>query len=256
MSEVRSRRAPFRSVCLRWLLGILIFTLAGGVAWLLAARAALPWVSAYVLALAVAGVMHRLARVSEAGVVLWGLAVSAFSTGHWAATVGGEPGRIAELCLLSALILWVASCVAFLVAAAKDQTRRARNCAGFNLALFSLIAWFVVGNSINGPIRRQREVQQTTEELIELHKLAAEVESIRKWNGLLPKDDKEFAAKSSASMNPNGQVHGSGYVRYDENRYRLHGSLGHFWGRHHDLFGWIVYYYGPNSPRRLRVVPF
>lgn len=256
MSEVQSRRTAFRSLCLRWLFGVFILAIVGGAAWLLAARAALPWVSAYVLALAVAGVLHRLARLSEAGVVLWALSVLAFSTGHWAATVGGELGRIAELCLLSALILWVASCIAFLVAAAKDQARRAGNCAGFNLALFSLIAWFVVGNSIHGPILRQREVQQTTEELIELHKLAAEVESIRKRNGLLPKDEKEFAAKSSASMNSTGQDRRSGYVRYDENRYRLLGSLGHFWGRHHDLFGWIVYHYGPNSPRRMRVVPF
>ncbi|HVX60596.1 MAG TPA: hypothetical protein VHC19_08340, partial [Pirellulales bacterium] len=99
-------------------------------------------------------------------------------------------------------------------------------------------------------------VQQTTDQFISLYKLTAEIESIRARTGRLPKDERELIALRGQPISTNGESAVLSYKRLDEDHYRLDCVLQNFWGRQRDTIGWIVRYYGPKTPRRVRVVLF
>jgi len=134
MSEAHSASASHSGVRSRWLLSIAILLVASGFAWLLVAYLDMGWLASCVMTVAVGWVLIRLAGANTKGVVLWCLAVVVLRTSFRALLYGAEDGW-GLCCGLTALILSVASCVMFLVAAARDRARRGRNCACFNLAL-------------------------------------------------------------------------------------------------------------------------
>ena len=250
MSDVLPARVIYLRVCLRWLSGVLLLAAA----WAFVIYMNAPWAASYVMAAAIGWILYRLARANASGIALWCLAVVAVGT-----TCGVLPGSEADglmaLCSLTGVILLLASATAFLAAALKDRIHRGGNCAGCNLALFTLIAWVAGYAGINSRVRHQDAVQRTTETIIELHKLAAEVESIRARLGRLPNDEMELVAlrqKPMPTFYRNFQI---GY-RLDRDRYYLTCSLSDFWDCHWDLFGWIVSYYGPNAPRRMQIILF
>lgn len=255
MSDVLSASTVCRRVCLRWLSGVLLLAASSAVAWVLVVHANLPWVASYVLAAAIGWTLYRLARVNTAGVILWCLAVVTTSTSCWALPHGDE-GALMALCGVTGSILFVASTIVYLIAALKDRTRRGRNCACCNLALFTWIAWSASCASIGSRLRHQEAVQHTTETIITLHKLAADVESIRARLGRLPTDEKELVALRQKPMPLFYIQYQIGYQRVDQDRYHLTCSLSDFWDRHRDLFGWIVLYDGPAAPRRMQVILF
>ncbi|MGA2257928.1 MAG: hypothetical protein ABSG53_24960, partial [Thermoguttaceae bacterium] len=136
MGEVPAASTGHSRVGSRWLLGISILAAASGVAWLLVARLDMRWIACWVVTAAIGWVSIRFAHADTKGVVLWYLAVVALSM-SFRALLHGSEGGLEFCCGLTGLILSVTSCVVFLVAATRDRTRRRRNCACFNLALFT-----------------------------------------------------------------------------------------------------------------------
>jgi hypothetical protein len=201
------------------------------------------WLVACVLTAVVGWILNRFAHVKTAGVVLWCLATAALIT----ATLSpkGDLWPISALCALMAVILFVASSIVFLVAAMKDRTRRRQNCAGCTLAAFTLIAWFVGLGVIGDCVRCQEHLKSGTETLMPLNKLGIEIESLRKRLGRLPRDEEELVSLRGTPMPPYYQELRLHYSRLDEEHYELR-CVG----------SWIVYYYGPNSPRRIKLESF
>jgi hypothetical protein len=255
MIQVASNRVGFRRLCWRWFVGIAMLTAVAGFTWLLTIHVGAPWMAGYVIALGVSAFLYQFARLNGAGVLLWGLAISAIDTGYWTLTIDDE-GNSGPFCVLTGLALLVASGIVFLVAAVTDRTRRGRNCAGCNVALFTLIAWFVIVRGITNHIYAEQQVQRTTDSLIALYKLGNEIDAFQARMGRIPKDEKELVAIWGKPLSPLGQHPRISYRRHGEDHYDLLCIFGHFWGRHWDIFGWNVSYDGPHSPRRMRVVPF
>ena len=254
MCEAASAPVGRPRVCPGWLLGISILAAASAVAWAMVVYADAPWFASCVLTAAVGGILHRLARVNTAGIVIWSMV--ALSTASSVCLPDVAFGLLALLCTLAAMVLSAISVIVFLVAAAKDRTRRGRNCACCNLVLFTLVVGATSGAKISGHLRHQEAARHTTETLVKLNKLGVEIESIRSRLGRLPKDEEELVALRGRPMptfREQFQIH---YSRCDGDHYYLECCVNDFWGRAWDIMGWIVYYHGPNSPRRIQVVSF
>lgn len=255
MSDDRTAIAPYARHCLTLLSMALPLAAASVVAWALVVYVNVPWAAAYVMAAAIGWALYRHAHVSSLGILLWCLAVAARATDCWL-LLPGEEIWFPTLCEMTGAVLFFASSIAFLVAAWKHRPHRMGNCACCNLALFTLIAWSAGYATIGSRLRHQEAVQHTTDILVTLHNLAAEIEVIRSRLGRIPNDEEEFVALRRKPMPAYYSHYQIRYGLLDKDRYRLSCSLNSFWGHHWDLFGWNVAYHGPNEPRRVRVILF
>jgi hypothetical protein len=89
-----------------------------------------------------------------------------------------------------------------------------------------------------------------------MHKLGAEIEAIRARIGRLPNDEQELVALRGQPMPPYFRAYQTHYYRHNKDAYRIDAMVPDFWGNHGDIFGWIVHYSGPGSPRPFWVILF
>jgi hypothetical protein len=212
------------------------------------------WLASWAVIAVIGWVMYRFVRMSKVGVILWCCAAALLIAAFWVPLPDDAEG-LRLLCAIPGPLLPVSSIV-FLVAATKDPARRAANCGGCMLAVFTLVIWIAAVCTIREFRSRQESVEQTTTTLVKLHELAAEIELIRARLGRLPEDEKELVEMRGKPM-PTFYGHFQiQYLRDTEGHYQLSCSVSDFWGSHWDLFGWIVSYYGPSSTPRLRVILF
>jgi len=253
MSEAPPASTDHSQTDSQWLRGFAILTAGFGVAWLLAVFLDMPWLASWTTAATVGWVLIRVARANARGVVFWWLALVALSTSVRALLHGTEFGWV--VCsAVAGLVLTVIACLVFLVAAVRDRTRRGRNCACFNLALFTLVFWMISAGDIGSRLHYLKEVRHTTKVLTSLHALGTEIESLQARLGRLPKDEEELVALRGKPLPAFYKEYRIHYQRQDGDQYRLECSLSDFWG--HAWDGWIVFYNGPDSLRPLQVTLF
>jgi hypothetical protein len=208
-----------------------------------------------VLILAAGWALHRFARASARGTILWCAAAVAMSVVGWTAT-GGDAEMIREVCALVWLLLSLVSGIIFLIVAARQSAGRVGNCAGCALALFTIIVPLAAGGAAQSRLHRIEQVRRTARMILIFHRLGAEVEAIRTRLGRLPADEEELVRLRGKPMPPDGEKYRIRYYRRDEKQYDMSYNAADFWGRHWDLFGWIFHYYGPSSPQRLHAELF
>ena len=119
------------------------------------------------------------------------------------------------------------------------------------LAFSTLVICCTAVAAFRGHLSYLKEVRETTQILIELHKMGNEVEKIKLQLGRLPNNEEEFVRLRGKPMPTNGQFKTIDYYKLDSDHYQLGSDLRSFWGRDRDLFGYILSYYGPKSTRRL-----
>jgi hypothetical protein len=251
LSEREHRLLP-RSA---WLYGALILLAACTAARLLVAYVNSPLSASWVLIAAVGWVLYRIARASTVGTVLWCVGAAALGAGTWAPLPEDAEGRMVLLGVLGVLLPFVSSIV-FLVTASRRRVGRVQNCGGCVLALFTLIIWLAAAKAIHDCRERVSSAEQTTKTLIQLHKLADEVETIRTRLGRLPANEAELVRLRGEPLPYHYSHFRIRYIRRDGDGYALTCGLSDFWGSHWDIFPWIFDYYGPQSTQRLRAIVF
>jgi hypothetical protein len=236
----------------RWLLGLSILAVACLVAWALASYCDRPLLASWVLIAAIASVLHRFARVSTIGLVLWCVAIVAITVFQWPPI---PPSRdwLIGMCLILGGLLPLVSGIVFLVAAARNRKGQAANCGACMLALSTLITWSAANLTAFDCRVAQGGVQETARTLVQLHQLGTEVESFRDRFGRLPTGVDELARSRREPMPTLFQNSKIRYDRLGENRYQLTCNLLHVWDRG---WGWIVVYHGTRSPQRIEAVWF
>jgi hypothetical protein len=86
--------------------------------------------------------------------------------------------------------------------------------------------------------------------------LGNEVESFLSQNGRLPNDEAELVAFRGKPMPPFHDKYCYRYKRTNGDEYSIECTMSDAWGKHWDLFGYIILYYGPKSPERIHAMLF
>ena len=124
----------------------------------------------------------------------------------------------------------------------------------------SILSWLIIPGSYFSKTvshtRHLEDVEHTTATLVTLHRLAGEIETIRARLGRLPTGEKELETLRRAPLPAFWKDYRIHYERRDEEHYDLTCTLQNFWGYGWDIFGWNVYYHGPDAPRRIQVILF
>ena len=96
-------------------------------------------------------------------------------------------------------------------------------------------------------------IQATRELILTLHRLSAEIETIRSRLGRLPDNEGELVDLRGEQMPLFYKDFHITYRRDDRNGYSLNCCVGNVWGH-----GWgeIIDFHGPESTQRISVVPF
>ena len=155
---------------------------------------------------------------------------------------------------LVVLLLLLAAALRFLWA--RRKAVRGPNTAAIVVAVFTLIIPAMVGSMISRTREDRADYQQATEVFVGLHRLAAEVETLRAARGRLPKDEAEFVAWRCGALPRLGRYSAVHYDKEEGDNYLLSSSLQHFWGRGWDMFGYDVLSRGPRSRERIQVELF
>jgi hypothetical protein len=138
---------------------------------------------------------------------------------------------------------------------ARQTSARGPNAAMIVVAVFTLVIPAMVGSMISRTRQYHADYQQTTEVLVGLHRLAAEVEAFRATRGRLPKDEAEFVAWRGRPMPDPGRYGRASYSLVGD-EYMLHSAVQQFWEHGWDFFGYDVYSRGPRSRERIEVEIF
>ncbi len=198
--------------------------------------------------------LYRLARVNGYGIALWLVAEILAAILFWMLQNAWFNGLMA-LCGFATLALVLVSSVIFLVTAFEDRARCGRHCAACIFAL----SWLIISGSCvskaRGHTQYLEDVEHTTETLVTLHCLAADIETIRARLGRLP-TQQELETLRGAPLPAYWKDYRIEYQRLDEEHYHLACSMQSFWGHGWDLFGWRVFYRGPHAPRRIQIILF
>jgi hypothetical protein len=211
------------------------------------------WVS-----LAIAGsLLYRYCRLNRWGILLWCLGgglICAISR-EWPFKTATSTEKVDSLVWMAVTTL-IASGIVFLVAAVKDRSRRPGKYGGLALAAFTLFVWFAAVATVRQRLVEQERADETTHALIELHRLAAEIESLRLRIGRLPQDEEECVRLRGEPMPRFGRYGRISYAKHDADHYALTCCMNDFWGCGWDIFGYILVYRGPTSTQRLHVELF
>jgi hypothetical protein len=209
--------------------------------------------ASWILITVVGYVLYRWTELRRSGIVLWCLAAAAISiTMPMAFSVSYDVGSgTKEFFSALGILLTIASTVVFIIAAALDRTRFPGNCGGAVLALSTFIISCAAVAAFHGDLSYLKEVKETTQTIVELHKIGNEVEKFKLQLGRLPNNEEELVNLRGKPMPTNGRFTIVNYYKLDDNHYSLNSSLRSFWGRHWDLFGYVLSYYGPHSTRRI-----
>jgi hypothetical protein len=254
MNENLSARSKWPRICKQWTLGATILVATAALAWWLVVGMGLPYVAWCLAATVVGLVLYRLSRVNGYGIALWLVAEILSITLRWMWQDAWFNGLML-LCAFALLVLLLISCVIFLVTAFQDQARRGRHCAACIIVLSSLI---IPGSYVSKTAMHARDLEEfehTTETLITLHRLAAEIETIRAHSGRLPTGE-ELETLRGAPLPVFWKDYRIQYERHDEEHYELSCTMQSFWGYGWDIWGWIVCYHGRDAPRRIQVILF
>lgn len=138
---------------------------------------------------------------------------------------------------------------------ARRKAARGPNAAMIVVAVFTLVVPATVGSTIARTREYHADYQQTTDVIVGLHRLAAEVEAFRTAHGRLPKDEAEFVAWRGRPLPELGRYGRASYTLVGE-KYELYSAVQQFWGHAWDLFGYDVLFYGPRSTQRIEVQLF
>jgi hypothetical protein len=214
-------------------------------AWLTASAAG--WIAAFLLG------------CDKIGTLLWCLGAALTSGPLCIVITHGTSDDIAreKLVAIAGFLLLIVAAFRFLLRASrKTAAARGPNAAMVVVTVFTLIIPVVIGAMISRVRGYEEEYQETTQMLIAIDRVGADVEAFRVARGKLPADEGELVAWRGAPM-PTWGRHGA--VRYhlaSNNTYYLESMANSFWGRGWDIFGYIVTSGGPKSNTPIHVELF
>lgn len=256
MNETPSSTAAWVGLSKRWAWRVALAMVTTAFIGWLAVGAGWPHFAALLAATLIAYVLFRFARVNGYGLALWLVGIVLVISFSCVLHNGWFIRGLEAFCGFVMIVLMLISCAVFLVAAVDDQTRRGRHCAACVMVVSSV---FIPASCAATFVRNAhylKSVALTTETLLTLNRLSIEIEAIRARLGRLPKGEQELVTLRGAPMPTFYEDFQIRYERRDEQDYILSCTLNSFWGHGWDLFGWDLYYRGPDAPRRIQVILF
>jgi hypothetical protein len=215
--------------------------------------------AAWIAAVAVAWLAAYRMGCDKIGAILWAMTAGLVS---WPLCIVATHGTSEHLLrpgpfrVYLAPVLLLAALLRFLWAGRKTASANGSNAAMVVVTVFTLIIPATVVSMISSVRQDHSDYQETTQMLVGLHRVAADVESFRNVRGTLPKDEAELVAWRGCAMpswGPYGKIH---YQMEDKDGYCLQSGTQHFWGRGWDLFGYVVTSRGPRAAERIHVELF
>jgi hypothetical protein len=244
-----SHRWPF------W--GFLLSFLACGFAYLLVVVWGHPLPATWIVICIAGWMLVFFGQLNRWGILFWCLTAMSLSAALQNSLASASQGNgVPQPLHFLIPVFTLAGMMAFLVAAGRNHMYRGRNFGGIALIVATFICGGIKHSSISNHLDSQEAILQTTQMLIDLHRLGNEVESFRSKFNRLPVNEAEFVRFRGKPMPP---YHGKYCYSYQEmgaEDYNITCCIFDAWGRHWDLFGYIMLYYGPNSTERIHAVLF